>query len=158
MTDPLRTHLARVLGWEEAHVGFDKAVGGIPEDKRGARAPGFAHSPWQLLEHLRIAQFDLLDFCANARYAHEMTWPDDYWPENAAPADSAEWEDAVAAFRRDREALKTLVNDRAFDLFAPVPTGKPQQTGLRAILLTIDHNAYHIGQLVALRRALGIWP
>jgi hypothetical protein len=157
MNDPLRAHLSRVLSWEEAHVPFDRAVDGVPPDKRGATAPGFEHSLWQLLEHLRIAQLDLLDFCRNPAYAHAMTWPDDYWPTKPEPPDASSWEQSIAFFRRDQEAMKALVVDPSFDLFAPVPTGKPQQTGLRSILLTIDHNAYHVGQIVDLRKALGVW-
>jgi hypothetical protein len=156
--DPLRAHLSRVLDWEEAHAGFDKAVAGIPADLHGALAAGFEHTPWQLLEHLRIAQLDLLDFCRNPEYVHNMTWPDDYWPQTPAPPDAAAWDRSIEAFRRDRDALKALVSDPATDLFAPVPTGKPQQTYLRAVLLTLDHNAYHLGQLVAVRRALKNWP
>jgi hypothetical protein len=158
MNDTLRSHLVRVLDWEEAHVSFDRAVGGVPPDKRGALVPGFDHTLWQVLEHLRIAQLDLLDFCRNPSYVHAMTWPDDYWPSTAAPPDASAWDEAIASFRRDRDAMKTLVADPAFDLFAPVPTGTPQQTGLRSILLTLDHNAYHVGQLVDLRKALGVWP
>jgi len=158
MADPLRTQLARVLDWHEAHVTFEQAVGGIPAASRGVAAPGFEHSAWQLLEHLRIAQADLLDFCSNAHYAHALAWPAGYWPATAAPPDEAAWEAAVAAFKRDREALKALVLSDSFDLHAPVPSGKPTQTGLRTILLTIDHNSYHVGQLISVRRALGHWP
>jgi hypothetical protein len=158
MADPLRSHLIRLLDWEEAHVGFDKAVAGIPPDLRGARAPGFDHSAWQLVEHLRLAQFDLLDFARNSSYEHTLKWPDDYWPSNPAPPDAAAWDTSIATFHRDQAAMKALVADESVDLFARVPTGKPNQTVLRAILLTADHNAYHVGQLVAVRRALGIWP
>jgi len=156
--DPLRAYLARILDWEEAHVGFDAAVGGIPDDKRGARATGFEHSPWQLLEHMRIAQKDILDFCVNARYVHELKWPDDYWPGQPVPPGAQAWDGSVAAFKADREALKQLAADRKIDLFGLVPTGEEPQTFLRAILLVTDHNAYHLGQLVAVRRALGAWP
>ena len=151
----LRDHLVRALDWEEAHVGFDKAVD-IPADKRGARAPGFEHSPWQLLEHLRLAQEDILDFCVNAKYVHTMKWPDDYWPKDPAPPSAKAWTDSIAAFVRSRDAMKKLARE-ADDLGALVPTGKGTQTYLRAILLVIDHNAYHIGQIVAVRRALGAW-
>jgi uncharacterized damage-inducible protein DinB len=154
--DALREHLARALDWEEAHVGFDKAVDGIPADKRGARAPGFEHSPWQLLEHMRIAQEDILDFCVNATYHHSMKWPDDYWPKDPAPPDARAWTGSIASYSRSREELKRLARE-VDDLTATVPTGKGSQTYLRAILLVIDHNAYHVGQLVALRRALGLW-
>jgi hypothetical protein len=157
VSDPLRTHLARLLDWEEAHVGFDKAIAGIPPGMRGSRAAGFEHSPWQTLEHMRLAQKDLLDFCVNARYVHALAWPDDYWPPSPAPGDDAAWSASVAGFKADREQLKVLVADPGVDLFALVPTGEGQQTYLRAILLVADHNAYHLGQLVAVRRALGIW-
>ena len=154
--DPLRAHLVRALDWEEAHVGFDAAIDGIPADKRGGHATGFEHSPWQLLEHMRLAQKDLLDFCVNARYVHALTWPDDYWPRPAPPG-AAAWDDSIADFNADRGKLKQLVRDTGVDLFAVVPTGKGDQTYMRTILLVADHNAYHLGQLVAVRRALGIW-
>jgi uncharacterized damage-inducible protein DinB len=153
--DSLRDHLARVLDWEEAHVGFEKAVDGIPADKRGARPAGFEHSPWQLLEHVRLAQEDILDFCVNPRYEHTMKWPDDYWPE-AAPASDAAWNQSIASFTAAREKMKALARE-VEDLTATVPTGTGQQTYLRAILLVADHTAYHLGQLVAVRRALGVW-
>jgi uncharacterized damage-inducible protein DinB len=152
----IRDHLARALAWQEAQVGFDKAVAGIPPDKRGARPAGFDHSLWQQVEHIRLAQEDILDFCLNAKYEHTKTWPDDYWPA-AEPASDKAWDDSLAAFARDREALQRLARETP-DLTAAVPTGKPTQTYLRAILLVIDHSAYHVGQIVDLRRALGIWP
>jgi hypothetical protein len=151
----LRDQLGRLLDWEEAHVGFDKAVDGIPADKRGARAPGFEHSPWQLVEHLRLAQDDILDFCVNPHYEHRLKWPDDYWPAPTPPSEAA-WTESIASFKRSRERMKTLAHD-AEDLTAKVPTGKGQHTYLRAILLVADHGAYHVGQLVAVRRALEIW-
>ena len=155
--DGIRDHLVRVLDWHEAHVGFDKAVDGIPADQRGARAAGFEHSPWQLLEHIRIAQDDILDFCVNQQYEHALKWPDDYWPATVAPSDAQAWTQSIAAYTRSRELLKQLARD-VKDLTASVPTGKQSQTYLRSILLTADHTAYHVGQLVAVRRALGIWP
>ena len=157
MADPLRAHLARLLKWDEAHASFEKAVSGVPADLQGARAPGFEHSPWQLIEHIRIAQFDLLDFAVNSKYRHDLTWPNDYWPASPAPPDATAWDKSIAAFNRDRDAVIKLVLDETVDLAAPVPTGKPQQTILRSILLVADHNAYHVGQLVAVRRALGNW-
>lgn len=156
--DPLRTFLARLLDWEEAHVGFDKAVRGIPPDLRGARPDGFPHSAWQLLEHLRLGQKDLLAFSTDANYVHELTWPDDYWPKDPAPPADGAWDRSVADFGADRERLTQLIRDPQVDLMAPVPTGKATHTYLRAYLLVMDHNAYHVGQLVALRQALGIWP
>jgi uncharacterized damage-inducible protein DinB len=151
----LADHLVRLLDWEEAHVGFDKAIQGIPVAARGAQPAGFEHSPWQLLEHMRLAQEDILDFCVNPNYEHTLTWPDDYWPSQAPPSNSA-WSKSVASFTRTREELKALARDVA-DLTATVPTGKGNQTYLRAILLVADHTAYHVGQLVAVRRALGVW-
>ena len=156
-TRALRDHLARVLDWEDAHVGFDKAIDGIPAGKQGARAPGFEHSPWQLLEHLRLAQDDILDFCVNSAYKHTMTWPEDYWPKDPAPPSEKAWADSIASYVRTRDALKQLARE-AEDLTAKVPTGKDNQTYLRAILLAADHAAYHVGQIVAVRKALGIWP
>jgi uncharacterized damage-inducible protein DinB len=155
-SDPLRAQLVRILDWEEAHVGFDKATDGIPADRRGAQAAGFEHSPWQLLEHMRLAQKDILDFCVNARYVHALKWPDDYWPRPEPPHARA-WNESIDDFKADREKLKRLASDATVDLFATVPTGKGRQTYLRGILLVADHNAYHLGQLVAVRRALGIW-
>jgi len=156
-TRALRDHLVRVLDWEDAHVGFDKAIDGIPAGKQGARAPGFEHSPWQLLEHLRLAQDDILDFCLNSAYRHTMTWPEDYWPRDPAPPSEKAWADSIASYVRTRDALKQLARE-AEDLTAKVPTGKDNQTYLRAILLAADHAAYHVGQIVAVRKALGIWP
>jgi len=156
-TSALRDHLVRVLDWEDAHVGFDKAIDGIPAGKQGARAPGFEHSPWQLLEHLRLAQDDILDFCLNSAYRHTMTWPEDYWPKDPAPPSEKAWADSIASYVRTRDALKQLARE-AEDLTAKVPTGKDNQTYLRAILLAADHAAYHVGQIVAVRKALGIWP
>lgn len=155
-TRAFRDHLLRILDWEDAYVGFDNAVSGIPADKRGARAASFEHSPWQLLEHIRIAQDDILDFCLNDAYQHTMKWPDDYWPQNPAPPSDDAWEQRVAAYARSLEALRGVVRD-VDDLTKKVPTGRDNQTYLRSILLTADHTAYHVGQLVALRKVLGVW-
>ena len=160
MSDPttaVREHLVRVLDWGEAHVTFDKAVDGITPDRQGARTDGFEHTLWQLVEHIRIAQEDILDFCVNPAYAHTRTWPDDYWPTAAAAPSPQAWTECLEAYARDREAVKRLARDTP-DLTARVPTGKEKQTYLRAILLVADHAAYHVGQIVAVRKALGIWP
>jgi uncharacterized damage-inducible protein DinB len=154
--DKLRDQLERFVDWEEAHVGFDRTIDGIPAELRGARAPGFEHSIWQLLEHMRIAQEDILDFCVNAKYVHNMKWPDDYWPKDPAPPSAKAWDESVASFKRGRERCKTLARE-AGDLYALVPTGEGPQTYFRGILLLNDHNAYHLGQIVAVRRALGAW-
>jgi hypothetical protein len=153
----VREHLIGVLEWEDAHVGFEKAVDGIPPEQQGARASGFPHSPWELLEHIRLAQDDILDFCRNPAYQHARAWPRDYWPATPAPPTAASWTDSVNAYLRDREALQEIARSGE-DLARPVPTGNAQQTYVRAILLAADHAAYHVGQLVAVRRALGSWP
>ena len=153
--DALRAHLRRLLDWQDAHAGFDAAVDGVPPRLRGVRPEGSAHSPWELLEHLRLTQADILDFCRNPAYA-ERTWPDDYWPRGPAPPTPAAWDESVAAFRRDRAALQQLAADTSLDLFATIPHGTGQ-TYLRELLLVADHNAYHLGQLVAVRRQLGAW-
>jgi uncharacterized damage-inducible protein DinB len=153
--DSLREHLRRMLDWEDAHVGFDHAVEGVPEALRGVVPEGSAHSLWQLLEHLRICQHDILDFCRNPKYAEIPM--EAYWPETAAPPSARAWDESLAAFRRDRDEMKELAADRELDLFARIPHGSGQ-TYLRELILVADHNAYHVGQLVALRRRLGIWP
>jgi hypothetical protein len=107
---------------------------------------------------MRLAQKDLLDFCGNSQYVHALEWPQDYWPRSPAPPRATAWDESIADFKADREKLKHLIRETDMDLFATVPTGKGGQTYLRAILLVADHNAYHLGQLVAVRRALGIWP
>ncbi len=110
---------------------------------------------WQLVEHLRIAQADILEFCRTAKYK-EKKWPDDYWPTPLGPRNAAAWTRSIAAYRRDRKALQRLAANPKIDLFAAIPHGTGQ-TYLREILLVADHNAYHIGQIVAVRRLLGIW-
>lgn len=154
--DAVRDHLVRLLSWEEAHVSFDKAVADLPAEARGKCATGFEHSPWQLLEHIRIAQADLLDFCTDPKYVHTATWPDDYWPKAKAPKDEAAWTSSITACLRSRERLQQVVLE-AEDLTASVPTGDTKQTYLRTILLAADHVAYHVGQIVAVRQALGVW-
>jgi uncharacterized damage-inducible protein DinB len=151
----LRAQLAKLLDWKEAHAGFDKAVDGVPPERRGVVPPGLPYSIWQLLEHLRLAQNDILDFCLNAAYT-EKHWPDDYWPKSPAPGVAAAWDESIAGYRRDRDRLKQLANDRSVDLFAKIPHGSGQ-TYLRELLLVVDHNSYHVGQIVVVRRALGIW-
>ena len=155
-SDPLRSHLIKALDWGEAHVDFDAALKGLPADKRGVRPPGGPHSVWELLEHMRIAQHDILDFCLNPRYV-EKKWPDDYWPKSPAPPSAAAWDAAVAAFKADCEAMKALTSDASLDLFEKIPHGSGQ-TYMREVLLVVDHNAYHLGQIVAVRRQLSDWP
>jgi uncharacterized damage-inducible protein DinB len=154
--DPLRTQLVSFLDWHDAHVDFDAVIEGVPQDQRGVVPAGFPHSLWQLLEHLRIAQHDILDFCVNSGY-EEMAWPEDYWPKTAAPPSPDAWQESIAAYRRDRAAMQALARDATIDLFARIPHGSGQ-TYLREILLVVDHAAYHIGQMVLVRRLLGLWP
>jgi len=158
MTTPsaaLRAQLRRILSWQDAHVGFEKSVEGLAPKLRGVRVVGFPHSAWELLEHMRITQHDILDFCRNPGYS-EMTWPDDYWPKSAEPPSERAWDDSIAAFRDDRAALEALAADDSIDLFEKIPHGDGQ-TYLRELLLVADHNAYHLGQLVVVRQQLGAW-
>jgi uncharacterized damage-inducible protein DinB len=152
----MRRHLVKLLDWKDAHVDFGDAVKGIPPRLRGAVPPGWEYSAWQLVEHIRLAQADILEFCVNKKY-REKKWPQDYWPTSRAPKNAAAWTRSLTATRRDRRALQRLAADRALDLTAEIPHGSGQ-TYLREILLVADHTAYHVGQIVALRRQLGIWP
>jgi len=156
MTDmATRKQLAEFLDWHHAHVGFDDAVKGLPPRLRGAVPTGFAHSAWQIVEHIRIAQADILEFCRSRTY-REKQWPKDYWPVSAAPKNAAAWTTSLAAFRRDRKTAQRLTVDERVDLLATVPNGSGQ-TYLRELLLIADHTAYHVAQIVDLRRALGAW-
>lgn len=155
MTDTaVRDLLVKLLGWEDAHVGFDDAVARIPEHMRGTQASGL-HSPWELVEHLRITQHDILDFCRNSEY-EEKDWPQDYWPPTPAPSSSSAWDESIAQFRRDREALQKLAASPAVALGDRIPHGEGQ-TYMRELVLAADHAAYHVGQLVIVRQLLGIW-
>jgi hypothetical protein len=152
----LREHLAKLLTWEDAHASFDSAVADLPDALRGKQPKGLPYSPWQLLEHLRITQHDILDFCINPGY-RELTWPADYWPRQASPIDSGAWDDSIQQFKRDRAALQRLSRDPDIDLESAIPHGQGQ-TYLRELLLAADHAAYHIGELIVVRRLLGAWP
>ena len=151
----MRTQLAKTLDWGEAHADFDAAVKDFPAALRGKRLDGLPYSAWQILEHLRIAQHDILDFSRNAKY-EAMKWPDDYWPASPEPPDEKAWDKSVAAFRRDRRAVQKMAADPTVNLNKRIPHGSGQ-TYLREILLVLDHNAYHVGELVMLRRLLGAW-
>ena len=155
MTDTaVRDLLIKVLSWEDAHVGFEAAVTGIPEHMRGTQVPGL-HSPWELVEHLRITQHDILDFCGNKDY-EEMEWPRDYWPPTPAPPSPSAWDESVGQFKRDRESLQQMASDPNVELTARIPHGNGQ-TYMRELVLVADHSAYHVGQLVLVRQLLGIW-
>jgi hypothetical protein len=152
----LREHLLYLLRDGGAHLSFDAAIADLPVALRGARVPGVPHTPWRLLEHMRIAQWDILEFSRNPRHV-SPPFPDGYWPKGDAPPDAAAWDRSVAAFRSDLQAMQDLVANPATDLFTPLAHGNGQ-TILREALLIADHNAYHLGQLVVVRRALGAWP
>ena len=147
--------LRKILAWQDAHVTFDAAIDGIPPNLRGVQPAGLPYSAWQLIEHLRITQRDILEFCVNPNY-QERKWPDEYWPASAAPPSAKAWDESVAGYRADREKLEQLAMDPKVDLFATIPHGSGQ-TYLRELLLVADHSAYHVGQLIAVRRLLGIW-
>lgn len=154
----MRDQLARSFDWGEAHADFDQAVEGLAPELRGQRVHGLPHSAWEILEHLRLAQHDILDFARNPNY-QEMKWPDEYWPSSPEPPDAAAWDRSVAQFKQDRDAAKQLTTDSGIDLAAKIPhADKPSQTYLRSVLLVLDHNAYHVGELVQLRRLLDAWP
>lgn len=152
----LREHVLYLLRGGGAHLDFETAVADLPAELRGARPAGVPHTPWRLLEHLRIAQGDILEFSRNPRHV-SPEFPSGYWPESDAPPDPGAWDRSANAFRADLKAMQDLVADPATDLFAPIPHGEGQ-TILREALLVADHNAYHLGQLVVVRRALGAWP
>lgn len=152
----LRQQLADLLDWRSAHATFDDAINNIPAGLRGVRPKGLAYSAWELLEHLRRTQHDILDFSRDPEYT-ERSWPDDYWPATSAPPNADAWDASVAQFRADLRAMQALITDPAIDLFTPIPHGDGQ-TILREAVLLADHNAYHVGQLIVVQRLLGIWP
>ncbi len=149
----LRAHVLELLVGGHAHVTFDAAVAGLPADLRNRAPKGVPHTPWRLLEHLRLAQWDILKFSTDAAHVSPK-WPDGYWP--TYEADEAAWRRSVRQFRGDLAAMRALVADPASDLFARIPWGDGQ-TLLREALLVADHNAYHVGELVVVRRLLGAW-
>jgi len=149
----LRKHLVELLASSHAHATFDAAVRDFPVELRGKKPRAAPHTAWQLLDHLRLAQWDILEFSRDPKHV-SPAWPDGYWPEKPAPPDEAAWDKSVRRFRADLKAMQKLVADPASDLFTPFPHGDGQ-TLLREALLVADHNAYHIGQLVLVRRLLG---
>jgi DinB superfamily len=152
----LRKHLVELLKGGSAHVGFSDTLQDFPPDKRGAFAPGLPHTGWQLLEHTRIAQRDILEFSRNPKHV-SPEFPEGYWPKTPLPGDEAAWTKSLKAFQRDLQSMIALVSNPRADLHAAFSWGDGQ-TLLREALLLADHNAYHLGQLVDLRRALKIWP
>jgi len=152
---PLREHLLYVLKGDGAHAPFNQAVKDFPAKLRGQKVENFPHTAWMLLEHLRLAQLDILEFSRNQKHV-SPPWPEGYWPKTDAPANASAWDDSIKAFRKDLKEMEDLVSDAKTDLYAKIPWGEGQ-TVLREALLVADHNAYHIGQLVMLRRLLGAW-
>lgn len=151
----LREHVVYLLAGGGAHATFDDAVKSLPEKLRGVKPEGLPHSAWMLLEHLRLAQWDILEFSRNPKYK-AAKWPEDYWPKKEAPSSGAAWDKSVQQFREDLKTIQKLVEDPKTDLFALIPWGDGQ-TILREALLVADHNAYHIAQLIDVRRLLGGW-
>lgn len=150
---PLQQHVLNLLSGKGAHLDFDEAIRGLAPALRGKKIKGSAHTIWQLLEHVRIAQWDILEFSRDAKHVSPK-WPEGYWPDSAAPPSDAAWKKSVAAFRRDLEAMKQLVAEAdEQQLYARIAHGDGQ-TLLREALLVADHNAYHLGQLVFLRKML----
>jgi len=151
----LRQHVLYLLRGGGAHLDFEKSVAGLPAKLRGAKVKGLPFTAWRLLEHMRIAQWDILEFSRNPKHI-SPNFPADYWPASDAPPNAAAWEASVKRFRADLAAMQALVKDPSTDLLARIPHGDGQ-TVLREALLLADHNAYHLGQLIMLRRLLGAW-
>jgi hypothetical protein len=151
----LRKHLIELLDGGHAHASFDQVIKDFPAKFRGQIPNGLAHSAWMLLEHMRITQWDILDFSRNPKYK-TLNWPAEYWPKNPAPDNAVEWEKSIQAFQQDLEAMKKLVTNPKTDLFAKFPWGEGQ-TVLREAMLVADHTAHHLAQIIDVRRLLGIW-
>lgn len=151
----LREQLKKALNWGEAHADWEAALKNFPAKQRGSKPKGAPHSAWELLEHVRLAQWDILEFSRNPKHV-SPDFPSGYWPKSAAPPSNGAWEKSVKDFFRDLAEMQDLVVDPKIDLLAPIPGGSAQ-TILREALLTADHNSYHLGQLVLLRRLLGVW-
>jgi hypothetical protein len=152
----LRNYLKDFLSWHQAHADWKSALKNFPEKLRGTRPAGAPYSGWELLEHIRIATHDILEFSRDAKYV-SPDWPSGYWPKNPAPPSTAAWDKSVKALERDLQEMGKLVSNPKMDLFGKIPHGSGQ-TIFREALLIADHNAYHLGQLVLVRRLLGCWP
>lgn len=149
----LREQLAVVLGWGNAHPSFEDAVQNFPEELRGVRPEGGHHSAWELLEHLRLALWDILQFTRDPKH-ESPPFPDGYWPKSAVPPSASAWDESLGSIRGLLREFAAHVKDESVDLYARIPHGDGQ-TVLREVLLAADHNAYHLGQLVMVRRMLG---
>ncbi|MGH9324025.1 MAG: DinB family protein [Vicinamibacteria bacterium] len=153
--DEIREQTLRALRGGSAHLDVIEALRDVPPEARGRKAPGLPHTPWQLLEHLRIAQEDILEFARNPEH-ESPKFPSGYWPESESPPDDSAWETSLERFRSDLEALQEVVANRAVDLTEPLPH-LDGPTWFREVMLVVSHNAYHVGQVVLTRRALGAW-
>jgi DinB superfamily len=151
----LREHLLSLFRGSDAHLDFDKTIADFPADLQGRKTAGLPYSAWQLLEHMRIAQWDIVEFSRNPQHV-SPEFPSGYWPQSEAPPDPEAWGESAGSFRRDLKRMEKLVSDPKIDLYARIPHGNGQ-TILREALLLADHNAYHLGQLLILRRLLGAW-
>jgi len=152
----LRAHVLYLLQGGGAHAKFEDVIADIPRKLRGRKPEGLPHTLWMLLEHMRIAQWDILEFSRNPKHV-SPTWPEGHWPPTERPPSTAAWTASIKKFRRDLKAMEALVKNPKTDLFARIPWGTGQ-TILREALLVADHNAYHLGQMLDARRLLGVWP
>jgi uncharacterized damage-inducible protein DinB len=150
-----REIVASSLDWEQARANFDSAVADLPVALRGKRPDHFPHSAWELIDHIRRTQYDLLDFCTNPNYT-DPKWPDDYWPKSPEPPSPNAWDECIEQYHRDCNALKDFTVNDPRDLTEKIPHGTGQ-TYLRTVLVAVDHASYHVGQIIAVRRLLGAW-
>jgi hypothetical protein len=155
MNDPVREQIIKLLQGGQAHLTLEDVLKNFPGRLRGVKPAGAPHSAWDLLEHMRIAQWDILEFSRNAKHVSPK-WPEGYWPASDRPPTDADWKKSISAIKRDRRAMERLVENPRTDLFSKIPHGTGQNI-LREALLIADHNAYHIGQLLLVRRLLGAW-
>jgi uncharacterized damage-inducible protein DinB len=152
-----RAIVASSLNWEQAHATLENALRGLPPELRGKRPNGFPHSAWELLEHIRITQHDLLDFVQDPEYVEKLKWPDGYWPPSTAPTGDKAWNESVSGWKKDRMALERFTTDSKLDLTTKIPRGTGQ-TYLRTVLVAVTHASYHLAQIITVRQLLGAWP
>jgi hypothetical protein len=152
----LREQLLSLLGGGRAHMSFDQAVGDFPMDAINAHAPNATYSPWDLLEHIRLAQRDILDFIRDPDY-ESPAWPKGFWPAEDEQADEAMWQQTINAIRADRKALQDLVSDPDTDMTAPIPHAADYNI-LREVLIAADHFGYHLGEFAMMRQVMDTWP
>ncbi len=158
ITNALKKELEFQLKGGNAHTTFDDVISNFPAELRGTVPGGLPYSAWQLLEHIRIAQDDILRFCSNENNSYiQPNWPEDYWPKSAAPSDQKAWENSIRSYHSDLKAFLDLLKDPATDLFKPFPWGTGQ-TLLHEAMLLVDHASYHLGEIVTVRRLLNVWP